>query len=95
MYITDLGWVTHKEHPMAQTHPDCQRKVYVLPKPGWSISLIRGDIFHSYKYAWEGAMIGPGGVDYSTPLTNDVEVFATDEDAIAWIVKAYQWALCP
>lgn len=43
-------------------------------------------------FAWEGAVIAPNGnLTYDTPLTNDVEVFASEEEAIAWIERAFEW----
>ena len=44
---------------------------------------------HSYPFAWEFAGLAPDGrLDYSTPLTDNVEVFATDHEANEFILRA-------
>lgn|SRR3990167_3111170 len=53
------------------------------------LSLVNAPMLHAYAFAWEAAVFrytGDKGVlDYSTELTSDVEVFATDEEANAFI----------
>ncbi len=64
---------------------------YTLPN-GYVISAINGEQVHFYPYAWEFAVISPkGGLDYTTPLTNDVEVFSTETEASAFLKKAFEW----
>jgi len=66
---------------------------YALPN-GYELSLINFPNAHIYAFAWEGAVINPHGkLDYDTPLTNDVEVFMTEEAADAWIIRAIEWAV--
>jgi hypothetical protein len=96
--LTDLGWITEIPHRLSVEDStgrfsDCRQRTYILPKPGHSLSLVKGAIFHVSAFAWEGAVIDQSGLSYSTPLTSDVEVFATDEEAMEWVVKAYRWAL--
>lgn len=66
---------------------------YALPN-GYELSLINNPDAHIFPYAWEGAVINPDNrLDYDTPLTNDVEVFHTEEQAEAWIIRAIEWAV--
>jgi hypothetical protein len=56
---------------------------------GWSLSLINSPMAHAYPYAWEAAVLNPQGrLCYSTPLTGDVAIFATDEETLAFIRQA-------
>jgi hypothetical protein len=69
------------------------QRTYALPN-GYELSLINFPNAHPYPFAWEGAVVDPHGhLNYDTPLTNDVEVFFTDEDADAWIIDAIEWAV--
>ena len=67
------------------------QRLYKFPN-GWGLSLINSPMAHAYRYAWEAAVLAPDGdIDYSTPLTADVEVFATDEDTNAFIHRARRY----
>jgi hypothetical protein len=64
-------------------------------KSGYGLSLINGPIAHSYPFAWEAAVLKnvsedgrSDGLTYDTPLTQDVEVFMTDEEANDFIRRA-------
>jgi hypothetical protein len=66
---------------------------------GYGLSLINGAMLHCYPFAWEAAVIK--GLDddgsfadivYDTPLTADVEVFSTEEEADDFIRRAFEWA---
>jgi hypothetical protein len=61
----------------------------------YGLSLVNTPILHSYPFAWEAAVIKFDSVDSDvfqiiddTELTDDVEVFYTDEDANAFIERA-------
>lgn len=76
-----------------------QQRLYKLPN-GFGLSLVNAVILHSYRFAWEAAVVTKMQDDgkftkltYDTPLTEDTEVFFTDEEANAFIEKAKQWAL--
>jgi hypothetical protein len=59
---------------------------------GWGLSLINSPMAHAYKYAWEAAVLNPdGNLDYSTILTQDVEVFRTEVETNAFIEKARKY----
>jgi hypothetical protein len=56
---------------------------------GFKLSLVNSPMLHAYPFAWEAAVIGPDGdITYSTPLTDDVEVFQSDDEANAFIERA-------
>lgn len=57
----------------------------------WGLSLINSPMAHSYPFAWEGAVMYKGELCYTTELTNDVEVFQTDEEANVWINRALDY----
>jgi hypothetical protein len=66
---------------------------------GYGLSLVNSPLLHSYKFAWEAAVLkglkDDGSFDsitYDTPLTDDVEVFDSDDEANAFINKAIAWA---
>ena len=58
-------------------------------KGGWGLSLINSPMAHSYPFAWEAAVLGVDGhIDYSSPLSDDVVVFSSDDEANQFIEKA-------
>ena len=64
-------------------------------KSGKGLSVVNSPRLHSYDYAWEAAVITDvqdngefASIDYSTPLTEDVEVFMSDDEANAFIELA-------
>ncbi len=68
------------------------QRMYKLPN-GYGLSLVNAAMLHSYPFAWEAAVFYPkGGLAYNTPLTSDVEVFYTDEQANDFIARAIAWA---
>lgn len=65
---------------------------------GHGLSVVNNPVLHSYPFAWEAAVIGDvddeggfSGLRYDTPLTEDVEVFYTDEEANDFIDRAARW----
>ena len=61
----------------------------------YGVSLISGPAFHAYPYAWEAAVIRfqsedltPYDLVYTTVLTEDVEVFESDDAADAFLDRA-------
>jgi hypothetical protein len=88
MALTDLCLRDERPH-----FGDGVQRTYTLPN-GYELSLINFPNAHIFPYAWEGAVINPRGkLDYDTPLTNDVEVFRTEEQTNAWIIRAIEWAV--
>jgi hypothetical protein len=62
---------------------------------GHGLSVVNSPMLHSYPFAWEIAVVNGvddsgsfDNLDYSTPLTKDVEVFADDKDANEFIERA-------
>lgn len=89
--ITDKNLETERPHSGAP-YIDGVQRIYRLAN-GYRLSLINGQRLRAYPFAWEGAVIypehaDPGGLAYDTPLTEDVEVFDTDDEANAWIERA-------
>jgi len=65
---------------------------------GYGLSLVNyAAMLHHYSFAWEAAvLVFPDDSNkyrptYDTPLTSDVEVFSTEEEANAFIEKALDW----
>ncbi|CAB4156415.1 hypothetical protein UFOVP1064_12 [uncultured Caudovirales phage] len=87
MALTDLCLRDERPHFCEGT-----QRTYTLPN-GYELSLINFPNAHVFPFAWEGAVINPHGkLDYDTPLTNDVEVFRTEEQTNEWIIRAILWA---
>jgi hypothetical protein len=64
------------------------QRLYKFPS-GFGLSLINSPRAHGYAYAWEAAVLAPNGaITYDTPLSGDVEVFSTDDEANAFIERA-------
>ena len=62
----------------------------------YGLSVVNGPVLHAYPFAWEIAVLkydekGRFDLVYDTPLTGDVEVFGTDEDANEFIEKARKY----
>ena len=84
MALTDLCLRDERPHFCEGT-----QRTYTLPN-GYELSLINFPNAHVFPFAWEGAVINPHGkLDYDTPLTNDVEVFRTEEQTNEWIIRAH------
>lgn len=61
----------------------------------YGLSVVDPPMLHSFPFAWEAAVVKFNDnvslgfdLDYSTAVTNDVEVFETDAEASAFILKA-------
>lgn len=62
----------------------------------WGLSVVNGSALHSYAFRREAAVVhftdkrGPNDFDlcYETPLTSDVEVFQSDEEADEFVERA-------
>lgn len=83
-----------KERP----HLGGVQRLYKLPN-GFGLSLVNSTALHSYSFAWEAAVVREmrddgsfADITYETPLTDDVEVFSTEEDANNFIARAKAWA---
>jgi hypothetical protein len=75
------------------------QRLYQLPN-GYGLSLVNSPVLHSYPFAWEAAVVTDmrddgrfADLTYGTPLTSDVEIFYTDEEANDFIARAKAWAL--
>jgi|ERR1051325_457939 hypothetical protein len=62
---------------------------------GHGLSLINSPMAHAYPFAWEAGVLKNvkpdgsfDGLTYDTPLSQDVEVFDTDEEANDFIHRA-------
>jgi len=84
---------------LERRHFDGVQRLYKLPN-GYGLSLVNATLLHSYVFAWEAAVVTAmqddgsfGIITYRTPLTTDVEVFVTDEEANNFIQRAKMWAL--
>lgn len=71
-----------------------RQRIYRFPN-GHGLSLVNGYALHHYPFAWEAAVlkdVTPDGgrfeINYDTPLTDDVMVFGTDDEANEFIAKA-------
>ena len=70
------------------------QRIYRFPS-GMGLSLITGSTLHFFPFVWEAAVLKgvtedgkSEGLDYSTPLTPDVKVFQSDEEANQFIEEA-------
>lgn len=93
MALTDDMLVKERPHRLGGT-----QRLYKLPN-GFGLSLVNAPRLHAYRYAWEAAVVTDmmdngewGDLTYDTPLTDDVEVFETDDEANAFIARAKAWA---
>jgi hypothetical protein len=73
---------------------DGVQRLYLF-KDGHGLSLLNSPMLHLYRFAWEAAVIKGlkadgtwDKIDYSTVLTEDVAVFADDDEANAFIELA-------
>ena len=83
---------------LERPHLDGVQRIYRLDG-GFGLSVVNAPMLHSYDFAWEIAVIEGirddgrfSSLTYSTPLTSDVEVFDSDEEANAFIARAIEWA---
>lgn len=91
--LTDNFLVKERSHPSGLGGV---QRVYRFPT-GFGLSAIDSPRMHHYPFAWEIAVLKDVSVDgakhtitYDTPLTDDVEVFDTDEAANEFIHRAAQ-----
>lgn len=54
---------------------------------GYTASVIKGAILHCFPFAWEVAVLKDGVIDYTTPLTTNVEVFENDDETNEFLEK--------
>lgn len=98
--LTDLNLYSEHEHNF--TCPDYLKnkgfngtqRLYRFNN-NYGLSLVNTPILHNFPFAWEAAVIkfdhsksDEFHIVYDTELTDDVEVFFTDEKANAFIEKA-------
>lgn len=91
MSLTDKNLVNERAH-LSGT-----QRVYRVGRYG--LSLVNSPMLHSYEFEWEAAVLDFGDSDsnekfkltYDTPLTDDVEVFMSDDEATSFIDKAFAW----
>ena len=64
-------------------------------KSGYGLSVVNSPMLHAYPFAWEAAVLKDVSEDgnkfeltYDTPLTSDVEVFSSDDEANEFIKRA-------
>lgn len=94
MALTDEDLLLERSHPGLVGGV---QRIYHFGN-GKGLSVVNSPMLHSYPFAWEAAVINGiekldegfkyDKIDYTTELTNDVEVFTTDEEANAFIAKA-------
>ena len=94
MPLTDDMLIVQRPHPLGGG----VQRLYKLPN-GYGLSLVNAPALHSYPFAWEAAVLTDmrddgrfSDLTYDTPLTSDVEVFSTDEEANSFIARAKAWA---
>ena len=73
---------------------DGTQRIYRFPS-GFGLSLVNGAMLHGYSFAWEAAVLEGVNDDgtferltYDTSLTDDVEVFMSDDEANQFIERA-------
>lgn len=95
MPLTNRHLLLERPHPSL----DGVQRIYLF-NAGYGLSLVNSPKLHSYPFAWEAAVLKDidkdgnfGGIIYHTPLTSDVEVFKTDDEANAFIQKAAEYFL--
>ena len=84
-----------EEHPHLSAFIGGVQRIYRVGNYG--LSVVNGTSLHSYAFAWEIAVIkfksknseDCFSLDYSTLLTNDVEVFSSDEETNEFLKKAF------
>jgi len=78
------------------SHPSLggEQRIYRFAN-GYGLSVINSPMAHAYPFAWEIAVLKGvkkngsfEGLTYETPLTRDVEVFGSDEEANEFIKRA-------
>jgi len=81
--ITDEYLEKEKPHRLGGV-----QRIYKFPN-GWGLSAVNAQRIFVYPFAWEISVLNSEGhLDYSTELTDDVEVFGTDEETNKFILRA-------
>ena len=86
--------LTDKHLVVERPHLGGVQRVYRF-NDGHGLSLVNAPMLHSYPFAWEAAVINGVAetgasfrIVYDTPLSNDVEVFQSDDEANEFIERA-------
>lgn len=89
--------ITDRNLIATRTNPNLggDQRLYQLAN-GYRLSAINSPKANFNPFAWEIAVLKVvddkiDGIAYDTPLTNDVEVFYTDDEANAFIERAIAW----
>ncbi len=90
--LTERNLVKESPHPIPMIGG--VQRIYRF-KDGHGLSMCNGGGMHHFSFAWEAAVLENVSEDgngfslcYTTPLTEDVEVFETDQEANELIEKA-------
>jgi hypothetical protein len=82
------------ERPHLSSYIGGIQRIYRF-KSGYGLSVVNSPMLHAYPFAWEAAVLKGvtddgdfESLDYSTGLTEDVEVFDSDEEANDFIRRA-------
>ena len=93
--LTDENLLTERSH-INSSIGGIQR-IYRF-KNNFGLSLVNSPMLHSYPFAWEAAVLEKVSdkgtsfkLTYDTPLTNDIEVFSSVEEANEFITKAAKY----
>jgi len=91
MPITNDHLLLERPHPLKD---GSVQRVYRFADD-YGLSVVNSPMLHSYPFAWEAAVLEGvddkgnfKGLTYDTPLTNDVEVFMSDDEANEFISRA-------
>ena len=91
MALTNKDLVCERPHPL---NDGSVQRIYRF-RGAHGLSAVNSPMLHSYPFAWEIAVLKDvdtkgqfHDLDYSTPLTSDVEVFMDDEEANDFIARA-------
>jgi len=85
--LTNEGLIKEREHPSGLGGV---QRIYRFGDYG--LSLINTPMAHAYPFAWEAGVLKFKGdnweLTYDTELSDDVEIFSTEEEANEFILKA-------
>src|SRR5215471_9109296 len=65
------------------------QRIYWMPN-GYALSAVNNPKLHGYDFAWEFAVLKNGHIVYDTPLTSEVVITMSDDDANKFIHHAYE-----
>ena len=89
--------ITNENLVLERPHLGAMQRLYRLGN-GYGLSVVNSPMLHGYPFAWEAAVVTGmeesgnfAELTYETPLTSDVEVFETDEEANTFIQRAIEW----